>query len=392
VSARTLHVRCSTWEQVEVFTTRKLRKGKLLSMKVPFAAQKGGTVTIGLELPNEVVIAIDGVIQKAAPVEVDGKLDANRTWIEIELHGFTEEVRARLKAFQQEPEPVTDPNIHIQVQPPAPERKVDKPAPEELPGDERALFQHLSNELRRMRSAAVHDVLGVPEDAGPELVRTCWKDLVRRHHPDLVARRNAPAITHLAEELTILANRAYDRLRVALAIEGRGAIVGPSVASPPGWLVAFEDLQSDVGGTAAPRRAPGRFETTPGTGATEKPPRAPSPAVLVTEQRPPTPASTGGSDAFELRARAMLGQGDSNTAREVLAAALVVYPRSKPLRSLYYVATALAALEAGELQLATAQLETALAHHEQCTEAAKMLEHIRRHGTAATSVVRGLFQ
>ena len=76
MAARTLHVRCATWEQVEVFTQRKLRKGKLLSMKVPFAAQQGAQVTIGLELPNEVVIAIDGVIQKSAPVEVDGKSDA----------------------------------------------------------------------------------------------------------------------------------------------------------------------------------------------------------------------------------------------------------------------------------------------------------------------------
>jgi len=88
----------------------------------------------------------------------------------------------------------------------------------------------------------------------------------------------------------------------------------------------------------------------------------------------------------------MLALGDANAAREVLAAALVVYPRSKPLRSLYYVATALAALQEGELMLATAQLETALAHHEQCSEASKMLEHIRRHGTAEADAMRRLFR
>ena len=74
-AARTLHVRCATWEQVEVFTTRKLRKGKLLSMKVPFVATVGRAVTLGLELPNEVVIAIDGVVQKA--VAGRGRCDAD---------------------------------------------------------------------------------------------------------------------------------------------------------------------------------------------------------------------------------------------------------------------------------------------------------------------------
>jgi hypothetical protein len=88
----------------------------------------------------------------------------------------------------------------------------------------------------------------------------------------------------------------------------------------------------------------------------------------------------------------MLAHGDPNTAREVLAAALVVYPRSKPLRSLYYVATALAAMQQGELMLATAQLETALAHHDQCVEAAKMLEHIRRHGANDVDAMRRLFR
>jgi hypothetical protein len=62
----------------------------------------------------------------------------------------------------------------------------------------------------------------------------------------------------------------------------------------------------------------------------------------------------------------------------VLAAALCVYPRSRPLRSLYYVASAISALAKGEVMLATSQLETALAHHEQCTEAAAILELMRR--------------
>ena len=92
-AGRTLHVRCTTWDQVEAFYTRKLRRGKLLSMKVPFRAEVESHVMLGLELPNQVVIAIDGRIQKAAPMENE----PGRTWIEIELVGFTETVLARLK-------------------------------------------------------------------------------------------------------------------------------------------------------------------------------------------------------------------------------------------------------------------------------------------------------
>jgi hypothetical protein len=372
MAARTLHVRCTTWDQVDLFLTRKLRKGRFLSMKVPFAAKASSPVTLGLELPNELVIAIEGVVQKASAVEGE----ASKTWIEIELVGLTEDVLARIQSLAngegEEPDSISIEHGEEEPEPePAPaaplrRSQVMTAVGEELPNDERELFLQLSAELRRLRSAAVHEVLGVARDAEPEQVRTAWKAMIRRQHPDLVARRNAPAITHLAEELTILANRAYDRLRSALVAEGRGSAVGPTLAAPPGWLVGFEDIQS---------------ERTPAPKATKTPigPKAP----------PAEPPS--GSEAFEQRARHMLGQGDASTAREVLAAALVVHPRSKPLRSLYYVATALGALQDGEIMLAQSQLETALAHHEQCTEAAQMLDHIKKFGGKNAEAVQRLF-
>jgi len=374
-SARTLHVRCATWEQVDTFTHRKLRKGRLLSMKVPFIAKVGSAVTLGLELPNEMVIAIDGVIQKASPVEGDPQ----RMWIEVDLQGLTEDVLARIKtlATSGHDDSETDP----QIVPPPPARKsqVMSAVGEDLPADERELFQHLSGELRRMRAAAVHEVLGVARDATPEQLRAGWKAIVRRHHPDLVSRRNAPAITHLAEELTILSNRAYDRLRAALDVEGQGIRAGSMIATPPGWLVGFEDIQSGDA-TPAPRASPRRFERPP----------TPRPAEHAPPKQSAAPAQ--GADAFEERARAQLKTGDANAAREVLAAALVIYPRSKPLRSLYYVATAVAALLDGEVVLATSQLETALAHHDQCTEARKLLEHVKRHGASTEDQLKRVFQ
>ena len=120
LSARTLHVRCTTWEQVDVFVTRKLRRGKLLSMKVPFVARTETQITLGLELPNQVVIAIDGVVQRTSPVETDGEdLDATRTWIEIELTGLTDEVLARIRQMAKTGESELD----SQIAPPPPLRR-----------------------------------------------------------------------------------------------------------------------------------------------------------------------------------------------------------------------------------------------------------------------------
>jgi hypothetical protein len=364
-AARTLHVRCTTWEQVEVFHTRKLRRGKLLSMRVPFRADPGSEVTLNLELPNQVVIVIDGVVLKSStPIDADPKVapaDAGKTWLEVELVGFTEDVVARIRrmAAGEPAEPA----------PPPPRTRttgqLSALSGDELPADERALFQQLTAELRRLRSLAVHEVLGVERDADAEQIRLGWMDLIRRHHPDLVARRNAPAITHLAEEITILINRAYDRLRVALVAEGRAASVGPALTPPPGWLVGFEDISS----TGANLRSKLVHTLHNGGNAPQVEPVAPP--------RRPSPDGEGG-EAFEARARAMLGDGDADNAQEVLAAALCVYPRSRPLRSLYYVASAISALGKGEVMLATSQLETALAHHEDCAEAAAILELLRR--------------
>jgi hypothetical protein len=394
---RTLHVRCTTWDQVETFYTRKLRRGKLLSMKVPFRTDAGAPVTLGLELPNQVVIAIDGRIQKASPV--DG--DAAKTWIELELVGFTDEVAARMKAMMtgaELPDDPTPPPLAAPPAPPAgrvpagagageaPRRPTPPPLPppppsgQELPADERQLFMHLTEELRRMRQLAVHEVLGVDRDADADAIRLGWMRLVRRHHPDLVARHHAAAISHLAEELTILCNRAYDRLRAALVLEGRATSVGSILQQPAGWLVGFDDISSR--GTSSRLPAVAHDDaTTPDAGPATGDPEANDPPSIVQ-----------GGETFETRARLMLSGGDAVHAQEVLAAALCVYPRSRPLRSLYYVASALAGLMKGERMLAISQLETALAHYEHCVEASQILEYLRRNVHADDVELRRFFR
>lgn len=524
-SPRTLHIRCSTWEQVEAFYSRKLRRGRLLSMRVPFAPSLGSELTVGLELPSHAVMSIDGAVRKCEPSDGDAK-----HWIEIELVGLSDEMLRELRDLvatkgasaaattapagprsrgtTTAPPPlvarpgavgappagraaVVDSGISVirgtdEVTPleqvaaqlqaraaptvhgkaPPPRTPLASPAPassvsssedtvpraaritgspasasaapvaapvgglaaaaahaagapasavpaleDELPGDERELFAQLSGELRRLRQAAVHEVLGVSRDARAEEIRAGWMAHIRRFHPDVMARHRSDAVSHLAEELTILGNRAYDRLRVALVAEGRGAAFGPALFTPHGWLVGFEDLStSDVPAArvlAAARAVPhapfaapsGRAASPTGgggagfAGAAGGTGMGPSPLSPDGGfEHVPSGAASRTGESFEAQARELLGSGDAGGAREVLATALVVYPRSRPLRSLYYVASALTALAAGQVVLATSQLETALAHHEGCVEASLLLDQIHRNGGTDYEALRRLFQ
>lgn len=546
---RTLHIRCGTWEQVETFYSRKLRRGRLLSMRVPFAPALGAELTVGLELPNHEVMTIDGTVRKCEQSEGDA-----RHWIEIELVGLSDERLRGLRDMvllatsgrvvdsgisvirgtdevtpsvvtvnalaasaaptvvgRAAPGPLGPPatpeqagstadagdgaagavpsgaarppvsagagagepggpggtggaagtmsrtttggaTVRMPLLPPiaaaaasatmAPSfdeetasRAQRHPGPggaaavappaAELPDDERELFAALSSELRRLRQVAVHEVLDVSRDADAEEIRGGWMAHIRRFHPDVMARHRSDAVSHLAEELTILGNRAYDRLRVALIAEGRGAAFGPALFTPHGWLVGFDDLStSDVPAARALAARPlspampppssllgatsftgavGHGEASvSGAAAWSSSTRSgPSPlgaggwAAGAAEpgfEHVPSAASSRTGESFEAQARELLAGGDAGSAREVLATALVVYPRSRPLRSLYYVASALTALTVGQVVLATSQLETALAHHEGCVEASLVLDQIHRNGGTDQEALRRVFQ
>jgi hypothetical protein len=293
---------------------------------------------------------------------------------------------------------------------------------EELQSNERELFGELSTELRRLRQAAVHEVLGVSRDARAEEIREGWMAHIRRFHPDVLARHRSEAVSHLAEELTILGNRAYDRLRVALVAEGRGAAFGPALFTPHGWLVGFDDLSTSdvpaarlfsasssrvVAGTTVPPVAGSASGT--GLGASPLSAGAAASSLSSSSSSSSSSLASGAAaetgfepqsslsaartgESFEAQGRELLAAGDPSAAREVLATALVAFPRSRPLRSLYYVASALTALAAGQVVLATSQLETALAHHEGCVEASLVLDQIHRNGGTDYEALRRLFQ
>jgi hypothetical protein len=387
-AARLLRVRCSTWEQVEAFYRRKLRRSGRLSMKVPFECEIGTPVTLGLELPNQIVISIDGTVASA------GAAAAGRTPIEVSLFGLSAELLARLEAMVADARSAS--------------------AAEDLGlDDERRLLVTREAELRRQRRLAAHEILGVPRDPSAVELRAAWSALARREHPDAVARFASPALSAVAEATMIVAARAFDRLRASVVAEGRGAAVGPTVRPPVSWAAADDPMSTGFFSEAVTPPVDDQVELEEMLPHVVTPP--PNPANVAVRWGPGDlfsdldlgPASNGAApiameeslaqarsgpgDRFVRQIRARLGQGDHGGAQEIAEAALHLYGTDRRLRGLYHVAAAMAACVRDDRFAAVAALETALAHDPACLEAATALEQLRRAGTPSAPAIQRLF-
>lgn len=388
MTPRSLHIACTTWEQVEAIYERKLRRGNLMSIKVPFAAASGEPITLGLELPSRVVVAIDGAITRTAPVA-----GSDKHWIEVELVGLTADVVTRLRrmvddARAQRP---TTPAVSTGR---VPTSDIDVTAAA-MPSDERRLFLHLSTELRQLRARPAHAVLQVEPTVGRAELRRSWLALAGRYHPDVFAARRSAPISQVAEELAIHLNRAYERCRAAL---GAQAMLGAAAPAPPTSAppVSAADRRTALGVAVAP---PPSAHPAPLASPRVEPDDEPEVVVSRVQTppaRPPVPALhqpqvDAGSDALGPRVRALLGDGRAAEAREQLAAALTSHPRSKALRALYHLTSAVIAIAHGQLMLAQAQLETAIGHEDELGHAAALL-HLVRAGRPDPDEIRRIFR
>jgi hypothetical protein len=278
---RSLVLKCPTWDHVEAFYARKVKEGGELSAKVPFQPEVGEIITLALELPDQLVIAIDAEVEQAVPAS-DGKKSAVR----LRVVGLTAAVRRRLEllvaearrerdeavagraraassapaggttragspssgpapaptgeTFPPPPHPVDAP-VNELVAPPT------APSADRMPPDARTVYEALQGDLQRMREAPAHEVLGVRWGAAASEIRRAYFELTKRLHPDAFARYRSPAIKQLARDVFIHVNRAYDRMRDAAVASGSAIAAGPDLLPHRGWLAPFEDL-GDIGG------------------------------------------------------------------------------------------------------------------------------------------------
>ncbi len=441
-----LKVKCPTWDHVESFYARKVKEGNSLSARVPFHPHVGEVVTIALELPDELVIAIESEVLETAPAP-----DGRKSAVRMRLVGLTPSVRSRLESLVAEarrqksvsgprPRPETPPMPQVLPPPEPVDAPVDElvespvvPSPEQVPARERAVFVELEGELKRMREAAANEVLGVKWDASVEEIRGAYFALTRRLHPDVYARHRSPAIQLIASELFIHINRAYDRMRDAAVASGSAIAPGPALLPHRGWMAEFDDIGAQAPARPAvavpasppaarraaappptpPPRSPPAGERTGGGAtpvpltheglfgddATPRPAAAPDVAEPAAGDRAAAGAAQGAAPGAEVPAaqlvadaRRLIAEGEHARARENLVVVLRREPRNRTARSLYHLCSAEILLAAGKAVEATTQLEVAAAHDATCEEVRAALARVRQDPAKKGGLFRRLFK
>jgi tetratricopeptide (TPR) repeat protein len=423
--ARTIKVRCTTWDQVEAFYTQKL-KGDTLVVKMPVQPMIGDGVTVALGLPSGLVFAIDGSVTSVGAVDPSGK------WpVAMKMHGLTKEVRERLDRLVHDGREglLSTPQVLPSEPPPGPlavgtqsrrPRPRSSPPPdgaepvavdpeprvEDVIHDERPAFEALAGLHKQLLGLPAHEVLGVPFDADLATIRAGYFALARQHHPDAYGKYLSPALRRLASELFIYVNLAYDRLRQAAAAAGGARLPGPATRDGGGWLIDMRDV------VEPPPSAPVEVYmavSAPHPGPEDEPdddtptprsvpavaggtPPAPLSAVgeakdLASELFGDLPAEAAESQPFDAQdapstesalslantGRAAMAAGRWEEARSSFAAALKLDPRNRPVRALYHVASGMVLRQRGQAAEAQTQFETALGHDPQCADALRAL-------------------
>ncbi len=457
-----MKIKCSTWGHVESFYTRKLRGGNTLTMRVPFPVEPGDDLTLALRLPNEMVMAIDATVTATKPTS-----DERVTAIQLHLHGMTHEVLERLRALvadaraghevadasfgdeQTRADPVPPPVVEdapidelVEVPP--------MPSIADVPEPVRDVFGFLDAELVRLRGLGAAEVLGVAWDAEVLEIRRGYFELIRQFHPDIYSAYRSSGIHHLAQEVFIHINRAYDRMRDAAASAGKAVVAGPALMPHQGWMAEFDDIGIDEP-MPAPLPAPPPVGLAAVTFTTKRPtrlfdepsadslPASPSgPPPIPPGRPPPIPprarghvASKGASasepievheavteweDALGTRgatvqdklnaansrliaaerladdARKLLATDELDAARKKLTEALQADPRNRSVRALYHVARGRLLVSDGRSAEATAQFEAALSHDRLCHEALESLDALRSTGDKKEGLFRRFFR
>jgi hypothetical protein len=427
--SHSLKVKCPTWDHVESFYARKVKEGNSLSARVPFHPHVGEVVTIALELPDELVIAIESEVLETAPAP-----DGRKAAVKMRLTGLTPSVRGRLESLVAEarrqrsvsgprPRPETPPVPQVLPPPEPVDAPVDElvespvmPTAAQVPAKDRPVFVSLEGELKRMREAAANEVLGVKWDASVEEIRGAYFTLTRRLHPDVYARHRSPAIQFISSELFIHINRAYDRMRDAAVASGSAIAPGPALLPHRGWLAEFDDIggQAPAPARATPPPPPGAKRAGPPPLPPDAKSRKTAPQVPLTSEglfddegtRPesraaapePPVAATAVAQAdvpaaqMVIDARALIAEGEHEKAREILIGVLRREPRNRTARSLYHLCSAEILLVAGKAVEATTQLEVAAAHDANCEEVRAALARARQDPAKKGGLFRRLFK
>lgn len=415
MSTPTLNIRCPSWSHLENFYTSKVKDGNVLLARVPFTPVKGSAITIALDLPDGLKVLIPGEVEavKQAP-------DGRKSAIRMILQGLDGAMRARLEravevgladsSANAEPTAArrsrgthTEDGLPLPIPADVPIDELVSliviPSSDDVPEESRTQYKLLEDTLKALREKAAHDVLGVEWDADVATVRLAYFGLVKKYHPDVMARHASPEVSLLSSELFIYINKAYDRLRDSAVAAGKAIAVGPALLPHDGWLADFDDLGPLANDTTIRKplrwnnevRAQARTlgevsETARPQVKVAEPKKAPladkelfndarithtnaNPLVRDVAMGVESDQEDMDVDSVIETSTSLLEKKEYDEARELLAKLLQDHPRNRIARALYHVSyghTLLARKKAAEAQT---QFEVALKHDPSCRQA-----------------------
>lgn len=205
-------VDCPTWGHVERFCDTRLANQKSIRVETDRPLAMGQAVIVALQLPNQLVVAIDGTVLRTLH-STEGQR------YEISYVGTVDEVVRRIRAFigdARGEESVEQTNPKIYPVPTAQDVPIDELVPGRGQGavqpQHQSAFMELEKTFRKLRSLSARQVLQLPEEFDDTDVRKALSKRVFQFHPDNFAYYGSNAIRRISEDICAFINRAAERL------------------------------------------------------------------------------------------------------------------------------------------------------------------------------------
>ncbi len=374
MTPQSFRIACPTWRHVQVFLEPSLQQGRALALRLPFAVAGGDALTLSLRLPNNALVAIESVVERAAQ-DIAGRWSAK-----VKLTGLDSKVAARLEEMMSADE-AADSGAAELVEVWRPPQMAD------VPDDERERFQEIAAQLVQLRGRGAREALGLgPQPSKPMVEQAVLREL-RSVHPDALCGHSVDLVA-MGREVCI----ELERVRTALL----NRLPTPEVAAQRRAGVFLCRANIDDWHSRRTTRTDHPAQAEPAKSPSDGDDDSAEPAIIE-DSLDGSEESGDGQEPVKVivgdlvdEGMAHLDAGRATDARATFAAAIKSEPRNRPLRALYHVAHGRELIDGGDAVRATTQFEAALVHDPECARARRSLDALRGEAQS-TSLWKRLF-
>ena len=327
-------MRCESWDRVVALYTRNISRGGLF-LRTDNPPAPGGAVLVQLGLPDGRTLDLAAQVAHVVSPE-RARVDGRSPGMGVVFGRLDDAQRELLDQIvrQAQSEPVVEVEAEAPPEPPPqppepdggarPLEQARPPPSPPLDEESRKLLSALQAELGRLRELRPWEVLGVGADAPEDQIRSAFRVLCKRHHPDGFGGHRAAEVRAAASDCFIVIKKAYERVLALRRLPARtpappsapagprtGArspertstepvVIGPPApapARPPRSFVVPPALQPGTGvHPAVPARVP--TEPPPAPPAAAQPEEPAAPTAPFEPEFAPTPRSLSSEDLF----------------------------------------------------------------------------------------------